>query len=153
MKGPVAQMPEPLVSFLQSKRLVLVVTTDPTGQVRASALSWVYAVSERILRFAVDQKARLLDAVRQGHSLLFLVVGPDSTYSIQGTGRESPIPVEDSPIRLAVVEVEVSEVDDIMFYGGVVTAAPAIAVTYGQDLADKLDRSVFSALSSKEIGQ
>lgn len=150
MQEPLREMPHALVAFLKSKQLVIVVSTDGKGQMRASAISWVHAVDAKRIRFAVDQRARLLESVEQARPLLLQIVGPDSAYAVHGKGRVTGIAVTDIPLRLSVVEVDVEEVDDVMFYGGVVTTAPTFTVTYGQELSERLDRAVFIALAAEE---
>ncbi|MEH7252555.1 hypothetical protein V7111_10565 [Neobacillus niacini] len=118
------------------------------GKVLSSALSWVFAVNDHTVRFAVDSKSKLLDIVKGNGeiSLSFFVKG--SVYSISGPASLITEKADNMMLKMAIVEVEVNEVRDITFYGAQITQEPQFIKTYKESLIKKLDYEVKEAVYS-----
>ena len=54
--------------------------------------------------------------------------------------------LNDVPLKLALVEVDIKEVRDVMFYGSKITADPEYDKTYDKNAAARLDKQVMEAM-------
>ncbi|GGE66684.1 pyridoxamine 5'-phosphate oxidase family protein [Priestia taiwanensis] len=137
----------PLVRALQEERLVLVATTDfETGGPNVSAISWIYALDEKVIRFAVDNRSRIVENIRHLGKVVINVIANESTYSISGTAIIKEDRMAGVPLKLALVEVTVQEVRDAMFYGAKIVTEPAYEKTYDLRAAKKLDNQVLEVM-------
>ena len=82
-----------------------------------SAISWVYAVSETSIRFAVDQRSRIVENIRHNTGVVLTIMANESVFSISGAGEILTDRMEGISLKLTVIEVKVQEVRDVMFYG------------------------------------
>ncbi|MBB5172222.1 pyridoxamine 5'-phosphate oxidase family protein [Texcoconibacillus texcoconensis] len=136
-----------LLPLLQRDRFVTVATVDhETGGPNISAISWVYAPNEKTIRFAIDNRSRVIENVQNNDRLALELIGNESTYSITGRAKVAVNTLEDVPLKLAMVEVIVEEVRDVMFYGSRISAEPKYEKTYDKEAADKLDQQVMEAI-------
>ncbi|MGE1166838.1 pyridoxamine 5'-phosphate oxidase family protein, partial [Peribacillus simplex] len=64
-----------LVQTFRKECIVMVATTDFEKQVpNVSAISWVYAVSETSIRFAVDQRSRIVENIRRNTGVVLTIM-------------------------------------------------------------------------------
>lgn len=75
---------------------------------------------------------------------------PEHTLAVTGTARVQPDPIPGMPFAMLCVELTIDRVDDIMFYGGMVTSEPKYIKTYSADLSKKLDTAIYTALRKPE---
>lgn len=81
-------LPEQLFSVLQQGSFLLLNTLDcDTGSPAVNAISWVYAVNRGTIRFAVDQRSRIVDNVRRSPQVSLSYMGMGSVHAISGTAR------------------------------------------------------------------
>lgn len=140
---------EPLVQALQEGRLVTIATIDfEKGAPSVSAISWVYAMNEATVRFAIDQRSRIIENVRSNPAVTLNVIANESVYSISGTAVILTDRMEGVPLKLALVEIGVEEVRDVMFYGSKVSVEPQYEKTYDARAAAKLDNQVLTAMKT-----
>ena len=79
---------EDLVQTLRKECIVMIATTDFEKQVpNVSAISWVYAVSETSIRFAVDQRSRIVENIRHNTGVVLTIMANESVFSISGAGE------------------------------------------------------------------
>ncbi|OEH93904.1 pyridoxamine 5'-phosphate oxidase family protein [Bacillus solimangrovi] len=136
-----------LLLELQKERYVTIATVDfETGGPNVNAISWVYAVDEQHVRFAVDNRSRIIDNVSENKHVTITVIANGTTYSISGTAQVKVDKMEDIPLKLALVEIEVNAVRDVMFYGSKITQNVEYDKTYDKAAAEKLDRQVMDAM-------
>ncbi|MFB5660716.1 pyridoxamine 5'-phosphate oxidase family protein [Alteribacillus sp. HJP-4] len=136
-----------LQTYLQQERYVAVSTVDhETGGPAVRAISWVYAIGDKQIRFSIDNRSRLVEDIKANDQIVLTVICKGSTYAISGRGRIFEEKMSDVPIKLALIETEVIEVRDIMFYGGKMTAEPDYEKMYDAEAAAKLDSQVMNAL-------
>ncbi|GAB6935930.1 MAG: pyridoxamine 5'-phosphate oxidase family protein [Bacillota bacterium] len=135
-----------LVTLLAKEHLVLLATVDETGAPNVSAISWVYAPDARRVRFAVANRSRIVENVRRNSRVALAVFAHESILSISGEARILQETMEGVPLKLALVEVAVSEVRDVMFYGAKVAVEPRYEKTYNPQAAAKLDQQVLEAM-------
>ncbi len=135
-----------LIELLQGEKIVSLVTTNAeTGYPNLSMISWVLAdPSGEKVHFAVGHKASSIDNLANDPNVILGVIGAGSCFSIKGKGEFSD--VIEKTIKLRVVTVEVESVEDVMFYGGMVTAEPQYEKTYKKELAEKIDSEVYGVL-------
>lgn len=138
---------EELYEMLQKERFVTVSTVDyETGGPNVSAISWVFAPSKEGVRFAVDNRSRIIENINANSKVVLNVIGNESTYSISGTAIVKVDKMEDVPLKLALVEIQINEVRDVMFYGSKISVEPKYEKTYDKEAADKLDEQVMNAM-------
>jgi hypothetical protein len=138
---------KPLFDELQKERFVTLATVDhETGGPNVSAISWVLAKDEETICFAVDNRSRIIENIRGNTNAVINLIANDSTYSISGTASVKQEKLEDVPLKLALVEIKITEVRDVMFYGSKIVAEPQYDKTYDKDAAARLDKQVMDAM-------
>ncbi|KYZ67606.1 pyridoxamine 5'-phosphate oxidase family protein [Bacillus sp. GZT] len=136
-----------LVQTLRKDCIVMVATTDFEKQVpNVSAISWVYAVSKASIRFAVDQHSRIVENIRHSTGVVLTIMANESVFSISGAGEILTDRMESIPLKLTVIEVNVKEVRDVMFYGAKLATEPTYEKTYDLRAAKKLDNQVLAGM-------
>ncbi|MGG1678859.1 pyridoxamine 5'-phosphate oxidase family protein [Neobacillus sp. NRS-1170] len=138
---------KPLYDELQKERFVTLATIDhETGGPNVSAISWVLAKDEGTIYFAVDNRSRILENIKNNNKAVINLIANESTYSIQGEAiiKEERLP--DVPLKLALVEITIKEVRDVMFYGSKIVTEVQYDKTYDKNAAEKLDRQVMEAM-------
>lgn len=136
-----------LFQFLQRERFVTIATVDhETGGPNVSAISWVFAPKKESVYFAVDNRSRIIQNIKADSQVVLNVIGNESSYSLSGTGIVKVENLADVPLKLAVVEIQLKEVRDVMFYGSKISVLPECEKTYDKEAADKLDQQVMSAM-------
>jgi hypothetical protein len=142
-------LPEALVKYLQGEKLILVSTIDhETGAPNLNAISWLIAKDEKTIRFAVDPRSRLVANLKKDPRIVLSVLGLETCYSITGKATVGADTMPGVSLKMVMVEVQVEEVRDIMFYGGKLTVEPAYEKTYDPKLAKKFDTEVYNGLRS-----
>ncbi|MCM3729545.1 hypothetical protein M3226_28580 [Neobacillus cucumis] len=137
------RLPNEMVELLQGKTLVMLnVYDEELGRVISSALSWVFALDDKTIRFAVDHKSRLVDLGALNAEMVFTFIGMNKVYSISGKSGIKKRITEEITIKMAIIEVEIDEIRDITFYGAEITQNPNFRKTYNEKLVKKLDEEV-----------
>ncbi|WNC15131.1 hypothetical protein [Brevibacillus brevis] len=143
MGKPVEALSQDMVSLIQGSTIVLLnVVHRESERVYTTALSWVYAINERKIRFAIDAKSEFVSILERNPELVLAFIGLESVYSIVGKAAIKMRQTEGTTLKLAILEVDVQEVRDIIFYGGKVVTEPSFVKTYNAELAKKLDQEV-----------
>ncbi|WP_226644143.1 pyridoxamine 5'-phosphate oxidase family protein [Mesobacillus subterraneus] len=138
---------KPLFDELQKERFVTLATVDyETGGPNVSAISWVLAKDEDTVYFAVDNRSRIIENIKSNDKAVINLIANESTYSISGTASVKQEKLEGVPLKLALVEIKVGEVRDVMFYGSKIVAEPQYDKTYDKDAAARLDNQVMDAM-------
>lgn len=141
------RLTDELFQHLQKKRYVTLATIDHEKNIPyVNAISWVFAPTDRLIRFAIDNRSRVLKNIRANDGAVLTMFANGSTYSISGRTKIVTPSIPDVPLKLALVELEVDEVRDVMFYGAKLTVEPVYDNTYDEDAAAKLDKQVMDAL-------
>lgn len=138
---------KPLFEGLQKERFVTLATVDhETGGPNVSAISWVLAKDEETVFFAVDNRSRIIENIKSNNKAVINLIANESTYSISGDASVKQEKLEGVPLKLALVEIKISEVRDVMFYGSKIVAEPQYDKTYDKDAAARLDKQVMDAM-------
>lgn len=136
-----------LFEFLQKERFVTIATVDhETSGPNVSAISWVFAPTKETVRFSVDNRSRIIENIKGNSQVILNVIGNESTYSISGTASVKVEKLEEVPLKLALVEIQIKEVRDVMFYGSKISVEPQYEKTYDKEAAEKLDNQVMTAM-------
>ena len=136
-----------LYDELQKERFVTIATVDfETGGPNVSAISWVLAKNEETLYFAVDNRSRIVQNIKNNKMVVINVIANESTYSIAGDANMKAEKLEGVPLKLALMEVNIKEVRDVMFYGSKIISEPVYDKTYDKAAATKLDNQVLEAM-------
>jgi uncharacterized pyridoxamine 5'-phosphate oxidase family protein len=138
---------QPLFDELQKERFVTLATIDyETGGPNVSAISWVLAKDEGTIYFAVDNRSRILENINKNNQVVINLIANESTYSIQGQAHVKEERLPDVPLKLAMVEVSITEVRDVMFYGSKIVTEVQYDKTYDKKAAERLDNQVMDAM-------
>ncbi|RDI47600.1 pyridoxamine 5'-phosphate oxidase family protein [Falsibacillus pallidus] len=136
-----------LFEELQKERFVMIATCDhETGGPNVSAISWIYAKDEETILFAVDQRSRILENLKANPMAVITLIANESTYSISGKSFIAAEKLESVPLKLTLVQLDITNVRDVMFYGSKITVEPQYDKTYDKKAADRLDKQVMEAL-------
>jgi uncharacterized pyridoxamine 5'-phosphate oxidase family protein len=136
-----------LYDELQKERYVTLATVDyETGGPNVNAISWVLAKDEGTIYFAVDNRSRILQNITQNNQAVINLIANESTYSILGEASVKEERLKDVPLKLALVEISIKEVRDVMFYGSKIVTEPQYDKTYDKDAAARLDKQVMEAM-------
>jgi len=148
MAETMTTLSEPILEQLkQHENFVILNTIDSeTGCITSSAISWITPHSPTKLRIAVDARSRLITNVKADRRVTLSLFAAGSFYAVQGTATVLHDRLEEVPIKLACIEVEVEALRDAMYYGSRISAMPEVEKTYDKRAADKLDAQVFAAL-------
>lgn len=143
----VTELSDNLFDYLQKEAFVLLGTVDAeSGGPANNAISWVYAVDKKKLRFAVDQRSRIITNIRQCPSVSMVFFAEGTVNAVYGKATVLTDALEGVPFKLACIDVEVDLVRDAMFYGSRISVEPEYEKTYDKRAADKLDLQVFGAM-------
>lgn len=136
-----------LVDLLQGEKIVSLVTMDAeTNKPNLSIVSWLVAhQGGKVIKFALGHKGTSVTNIQANPEITLGVIGAGSCYSIKGKAEISD--VIEKTMKYRVVTVEVESVEDIIFYGGKITAEPEYVKTYKEELAKKLDAEVYTMLN------
>lgn len=132
---------------LQEEHYVTISSIDAeTGAPSVNAISWIYADSGKLLRMAVDPRSSLVKNIKKNPLVAVTLIAGGSTYAVNGKAEVSAARMNEVPLKLSKIELQVHEVRDVMFYGARLTAEPKFEKTYDQEAAEKLDQQVMDAL-------
>jgi hypothetical protein len=138
---------KPLFDELQKERFVILATVNfETGSPDVNAISWVLAKDETTIYFAVDNRSKIIQNINQNHMAVINIIANESTYSIKGETNVKQEKMNDVPLKLALVEMKINEVRDVMFYGSEIIQEPQYDKTYDREAALKLDKKVMEAM-------
>lgn len=142
-----AKLIQPIFELLQSERFVTLATIDfETGGPNVSALSWVFASNDDTILFAVDNRSRIIENIQHNNRVVVNLIANESTYSISGQAIVKQEKMEDVPLKLALVQMNIAEVRDVMFYGSKIVVEPQYEKTYDKVAAERLDKQVMEAM-------
>lgn len=136
-----------LFEALQEDRLVTIATIDgESGNPAIHAISWIRALDEKLLRIAVHSRSRMVENLKHNPAVAIHLLANESAYSISGIGRILTERAADVSVQTAIIEIHVTEIRDVMFYGSKITSEPKHEKTYDEQAAKNLDRQVLEAL-------
>lgn len=137
----------PLFESLQNERYATFTTIDyETGGPNVSALSWVLAPDENRVYISVDNRSRIVENINKNPLVVLNVIANESSYSISGKALIKVEKMEEVPLKLALIEIRIDEVRDVMFYGSKISNEPSYEKTYDVVAASKLDKQVMDAM-------
>ncbi|WP_210363679.1 pyridoxamine 5'-phosphate oxidase family protein [Bacillus sp. REN3] len=138
---------KPLFDELQKERFVTLATVDhETGGPNVGAISWIFAKDDQTIYFAVDNRSRIIENIKKNPLAVINLIANESTYSISGHSSVKMEKMDGVPLKLALVEIKIHEVRDVMFYGSKIISEPQYDKTYDKDAAARLDRQVMDAM-------
>ncbi|MDQ0972497.1 hypothetical protein QFZ31_002375 [Neobacillus niacini] len=147
MKTVESALSQEMEELLQGQTLVFCHTYSKSlGKVISTALSWVFAIDSKTVRFAVDCKSKIVEAVNDDSEITLSFIEHESVYSISGPARVRVEKTQDMTLKMAIIEIEVQDLRDITFYGAQITQKPQFIKTYKESLIKKLDNEVKEAV-------
>ncbi|MEC0210634.1 pyridoxamine 5'-phosphate oxidase family protein [Paenibacillus ehimensis] len=144
MAETITALSEQIFDLLQKDSFALLSTIDhETGSPATNAISWLFAKDRTTVRFAVDQRSRILTNIKHVN---LTVIGAGSVFVLYGSARQVAEALDGVPFKLACYDIDIASVRDAMFYGARISVAPEYEKTYDKRAADKLDTQVFDAM-------
>lgn len=141
------QLIQSLFDIFQKERFVTLSSVDfETDGPNVNAISWVYAPDKKRIYVAIDNRSRIIDNVRKNPLVVVNVIANESNYSISGKATIKVEKMDDVPLKLALLEIFIDEVRDVMFYGSKMSVEPKYEKTYDAVAAEKLDKQVMVVL-------
>lgn len=139
-----------LVGMLQGENIVSLITIDKdTKQPQLSVVSWVRATEDgKQVKIATGHKGTSLDNIAADPYVVLGITGPESCYAVKGAASFGGI--IEGHMKYRIITVDVEEVEEVMFYGGRITAIPRYEKTYNADLVKKLDDEVHALLTAAD---
>ena len=139
---------EALVGLLQGENIVSLITIDKDTKLpHLSVVSWVRATDDgKQVKIATGHKGTSLDNIAADPYVVLGITGPDSCYAVKGSASFSDI--IEGHMKYRIITVSVEEVEDVIFYGGKITAVARYEKTYKAELAKKLDDEVYGLLTA-----
>ena len=138
---------QPLFDALQKERFVTLSTVDfETGGPNVSAISWILAKTDEKIYFAVDNRSRIVQNIQRNNQVVVNMIVNESSYSISGEASVKMEKIDEVPLKLALIEIDIKEVRDVMFYGSKITVEPEYDKTYDKAAATRLDNQVMDAM-------
>ncbi len=147
-KDLINELPDSLYQNLQKFDLVLLSTIYENKQPFVNAVSWVFAPTTKKIRFSVDSKSQIITNIKANQNVALSMFSGETIYSINGKGNLLTEEIEGIPFKLAIVEVDVESVHEVMFYGSKISSPPEYQKTYNPAAAEKLDQQVLTALKN-----
>jgi Pyridoxamine 5'-phosphate oxidase len=111
------ELPEKAMNYLQVGRLVIMATVDERGWPDTCPISWIVAVDSKTLRLAVSKEVSTYRNVLQNENVMISLLGGAMTLGIRGRASVLADDMDDIPLPMAVVEVQVDEVKDDSIIG------------------------------------
>ncbi|MED0716099.1 hypothetical protein, partial [Aeribacillus composti] len=147
MKGLESTSTHEIEDLLQGQTLVFChVYSKSLGKILSSALSWVFAIDSKTIRFAVDCKSKIVEAVSDQSEVTLCFIGNESVYSLSGCSNVKVRKTDNITLKMSIIEVEVEEIRDITFYGAKIIQKPQFIKTYKEALIKKLDQEIKEAV-------
>lgn len=141
------KLPENVLQVLQKERYATIATIDfETNGPNVNAISWVYAPGVTTVYFAIDNRSRIVQNINHNKKVVLTIITNGTTYSISGAANVKVEKLEGVPLKLALVEISVEAVRDVMFYGSKISEDIRYEKTYDPVAAAKLDRQVMDAM-------
>lgn len=141
------QLTDDLMPYLQKERYATIATVDfETNGPNVNAISWVYAPDHKTIYFAVDNRSRIVQNIKHNPNVVLTTIANGTTYSISGKAQLKAEKLEETPLKLGLIAIDVEAVRDVMFYGSKISADISYEKTYDQNAAEKLDRQVMDAM-------
>ena len=136
-----------LFEALQEDRLVTIATIDEeSGNPAIHAISWIRALDENTLRIAAHSQSRMVGNIKRNPAVAIHLLANESAYAISGNGKVLTERATGVPVQTAIIEIHVTEIRDVMFYGSKIILEPKHEKTYDEQAAKKLDHQVLEAI-------
>lgn len=141
-----------LYDFLQTPQIASIVTIHNKDlSPVVSCISWIYSFNENTIFFAIDSRSITVENINVHNKICLHVFTNHSVYSINGTATIIQNPIEQLPLNLALIKIEVNEVRDVMFYGSTINQTPQIQLNYAPMMAKSLEEKVYEKFKSVKL--
>ncbi len=141
-----ATLDKNLIDLLRDLTPSVVATVTPDNRPYTTFVSWLIAVGEKTIKFAISSNSRTAENIRSNPYVSIEVFGPDIAASISGSAKIVKEKIEDLPFPVSVVEVNVEEVNNNLFPGATITGEIPFKHTGNIQKALEFDNIVLKAL-------
>ncbi len=135
-----------LLDLLKELTPSVVATVSPDNKPYTTFVSWLIAVDEETIRFAISSNSRTAENIKGNPNVCIEVFGPDIAASISGTANITKEKIEELSFPVSVVEVKVEEVNNNLFPGATITGEIPFKHTGNIQKALEFDNIVLKAL-------
>lgn len=134
------------VETLNNAPLIGLITVNPdTLESQINAISWI-RVNETTghVRIAVGHQSECVENLQKGSPITLSLIDQKGYHMLRGKAALSDL--KKATIKYYVIECTIEEIQNVMFYGGVISQAPTYTKNYDPALAEKLDHEIYHAL-------
>ncbi|NPA51462.1 MAG: pyridoxamine 5'-phosphate oxidase [Aquificae bacterium] len=135
-----------LLDLLKDLTPSVVATVTPDNKPYTTFVSWLIALDESTIRFAISSDSRTADNIRNNPYTSIEVFGPEIAASILGKAKIIKEKIEELPFPVSVIEVKVEEVNNNLFPGATITGEIPFEHTGNIQKALEFDTIVLNAL-------
>lgn len=141
-----------LFDELQKERFMTLTTIDnASGEPIVNAISWALAKDKKTIILTVAGRSKIVENIRLNKMALLTIIANESVYSISGEAIVKQEGIEDVPLKLVLIELRISEVREVMFYGSKIIHEPHFEKIYDQVAAENLDKKIMNAMKKEGI--
>jgi len=123
-------------------------TTDKEGSIHMTFITWVYPVSERILRFALSSGSKSAKNLQETGKACFMFFSPEKALACYGSVQMVLERIEEVKFPVSVFEMRVDRVENNLFPGATITGIIPFAHTGDLEKMVELDNAVIEAMRS-----
>ncbi|MFZ3587718.1 pyridoxamine 5'-phosphate oxidase family protein [Bacillus sp. DJP31] len=139
-------IPQSVVETLKQEVIVSLITITPGNDAQVSVVSWVLPSEDgKKVGIAVGHKGSSITNLQNNPNVTLGFFADETYYSVKGKATVSDI--IEKTMKFRVITVDVTEVEDVIFYGGKVVQQPTYEKTYDKALAETLDNEVHELLT------
>jgi hypothetical protein len=146
MSQATVELPGRLLSYLSAGAPVLLLTTGE-DDFPNTAYTWTVALNARRVRFAADLGSATLANLYRTRRAALQIIGPDNLlFIVKGTAREVKERIASTPLRVAMMELDIVAVKDQSWRQA--TVAP-LAYEWKDDLSEAMramEQEVFAEM-------
>jgi len=141
-------LPAEVVELMRNLGVFPVVlgTSDREGNIHLAFITWVYPISDRVLRFALSSNAKSSKNVQETGRVSIILFAPGKALSCYGSAKVVLDRIEEVKFPVSVFEMEIERVEDNLFPGATITGIIPFAHTGNLEKVSELDMLVIEAM-------
>lgn len=123
-------------------------TMDKGGNIHMTFITWVYPISEKILRFALSSGSKSAKNLQETGRACFMFFSPGKALACYGGVQMVLERIEEIKFPVSVFEMSIEKTEDNLFPGATVTGVIPFAHTGDLEKMAELDSAVIEAMRS-----
>lgn len=144
-------LPADLVELMRSMGVFPAVlgTVNKDGEVHMTFITWVYPISEKVLRFALSSGSKSAKNLQERATACLMFFSLGKALACYGDVRMVIERIEDIKFPVSVFEMQINKVEDNLFPGGTVLGTIPFAHTGNLEKMVELDSLVIEAMKGQ----